>query len=311
VTRRAGLWLRLALSAAVLGALLAWVPLGELRRAVTGVGPWLWLGCLGLFAVGHACGAMKWRLLVGLAGASLRPATAVRLHFAGLFANLFLPSVAGGDLVRAGLAMRSAESRTAVALGSVIDRLFDTAALGVLVLIGGVSAGTALSRGDAIVLWSVLGTIGVAGAAGLLGLLLPAPGFLPERLSRLIRHVQEAGRRVLRRPLAAASALAASLAIQGTFVWLNSRLGQACGIDQPLGIWLFAWPLAKLTAMAPVSLAGIGVREAALAAVLGRFGVPPSLAVAQGLVWETILIATGGSGGLFYAGTRGREAGPA
>ena len=33
-------------------------------------------------------------------------------------------------------------------------------------------------------------------------------------------------------------------------------------------VWLLAWPLAKLIALAPVSLGGIGVREVALATLL-------------------------------------------
>jgi len=46
------------------------------------------------------------------------------------------------------------------------------------------------------------------------------------------------------------------------------------------------------------------VREAALAVLLSRFGVPGSAAVGVGLLWETILIAGGLLGGLAYALTR-------
>ncbi len=53
--------------------------------------------------------------------------------------------------------------------------------------------------------------------------------------------------------------------------------------------------------MLPVGFGGIGVREVALAALLGQVGIPPAVTVGYGLAWETILVAGGSVGGLFYA----------
>ena len=38
------------------------------------------------------------------------------------------------------------------------------------------------------------------------------------------------------------------------------------------GPWIFAWPLAKIIAVLPVSLNGLGLREATLAGFLAPFG---------------------------------------
>jgi glycosyltransferase 2 family protein len=61
----------------------------------------------------------------------------------------------------------------------------------------------------------------------------------------------------------------------------------------PLRIWLFAWPLAKLAAVLPLTQGGIGVREAALVALLAPFGAAAPLVLAAGLVWEGVIIAGG------------------
>jgi glycosyltransferase 2 family protein len=37
---------------------------------------------------------------------------------------------------------------------------------------------------------------------------------------------------------------------------------------------LFAWPLAKIAAVVPITQGGIGVREAALVVLLAPFGAP-------------------------------------
>src|SRR2546422_3892717 len=66
----------------------------------------------------------------------------------------------------------------------------------------------------------------------------------------------------------------------------------------PLRAWLFAWPLAKISALLPVTQGGIGVREVALAALVAPFGAAPVLTVAVGLVWEAIIVAGGLLAGL-------------
>jgi uncharacterized membrane protein YbhN (UPF0104 family) len=55
--------------------------------------------------------------------------------------------------------------------------------------------------------------------------------------------------------------------------------------------------LAKLSAVLPVTQGGVGVREAALTALLVLFGVPAALAVAVGLVFEAVVITGGLIGG--------------
>ena len=61
---------------------------------------------------------------------------AARCYLAGLFGSLFLPSLIGGDLVRAGMAMRIGRSKAGVLLGSLVDRSVDLVALGLLAGIG-------------------------------------------------------------------------------------------------------------------------------------------------------------------------------
>jgi uncharacterized membrane protein YbhN (UPF0104 family) len=46
-------------------------------------------------------------------------------------------------------------------------------------------------------------------------------------------------------------------------------------------------------ALLPISLGGIGVREAALGGLLSPFGVDVACAVAQSLAWEVVLIGSG------------------
>jgi uncharacterized membrane protein YbhN (UPF0104 family) len=65
------------------------------------------------------------------------------------------------------------------------------------------------------------------------------------------------------------------------------------GLDIGLAPWFVAWPLSKIIAILPISLGGIGVREAALVSLLAPFGAPSALVFASGLLWQGVLMASG------------------
>jgi hypothetical protein len=96
-----------------------------------------------------------------------------------------------------------------------------------------------------------------------------------------------------RQPGVALRSFALALFTQGSFVALNAWLGAAIGLAPSAAGWLLAWPLSKVVAMVGFTLGGLGVRESALALLLAPFGVAPPLAIAQGLVWQSVLFAFG------------------
>ena len=285
-----GWLLRVVGSVVILAGLLWYLPTEKLWSGLSSVGPTLFLIVLGLFIAGHAVSAFKWLTLLGF---GFPYVTALRAHFAGLAANLYLPGVAGGDVVRAAL-VSSHKPLAELTAGSLGDRLVDMlalallAALGVLMLQDSSQSALAIQVVLGFVV-AVLGAfyVGPAIAAKLLALVpsLPARG--------LIEKMATAFRTLGRRPLALLSALVLSLAIQGGFIWLTIWLAQAVGIDAPIGAWFFAWPLAKIIAVLPISLGGIGVREASLSALMVPFGADAASVVATSLIWQAVLICAG------------------
>lgn len=253
----------------------------------------VWGGVVLAFLTGHALSALKWRWLLAASGLAIGRLEALRAHAAGLFASLCLPTVVGGDLVRAGLVVRARGRLETVALASLADRLNDLFALmavgaGAVVLVpdGRQSASTRLLLAFAI-------GLPIAVLAGVALLVWMPIERLPRRLQRSTRHVRAALESLSRRPGAALGALSLSFVVQGGFAGLNVALARALDAREPASLWLLGWPLAKLAALAPVSLGGLGVRELALAAVLAPFGVQPATATAQSLCWEAVLVISG------------------
>jgi uncharacterized membrane protein YbhN (UPF0104 family) len=289
-------WLPRAAGSAVLLGLLFWyLPTGAILAGFARVPLALFLGVFAAFLAGHVVAAGKWWVLLGHGFPFV---TALRAHFAGLASNLLLPGVAGGDAVRAGLAQVAMKDGARVVAGSVADRLIDMLALAILALSGilmlqDAGAGAALA---VQVLALVAGIL--FGAVVLVPLMVPRIwAMFPKLPARgLALRTAEALRTLGRRPVLLIGSLLVSLTVQGLFVFLAVQLALAVGITLPIGAWYFAWPLAKILAVLPISLGGLGLREASLAALLTPFGAVAADVVAAGLVWQAVLFLTGALG---------------
>ncbi|HTL05027.1 MAG TPA: lysylphosphatidylglycerol synthase transmembrane domain-containing protein [Gemmatimonadales bacterium] len=296
------LWAKAALSAALLALLFLLLPWAQVRDALVRLPPAVWLGVLAGFAAGHAVGIAKWRLFVNSARAGLGWRDATLCYAAGLFANLCLPSIVGGDVLRLGLAARFTRRPEAALWGGIMDRISDLLALALLVTTGGLLARRSLQGwlGE-VLLVVVLVVVGLLVLALPLVLRRPLARW-PRRLRRPIGRSLVGLRQLARHPRPAAVGLALSLLIQSSFVLLNAWLGRSVGIEVSLAVWFLIWPLAKIASLLPISLGGLAVREASLAALLLPFGVPLARSVVCSLLWQTVLIAGGLLGGLLWLG---------
>jgi glycosyltransferase 2 family protein len=259
----------------------------------------LWaLAILGYLAA-HVIGAAKYRLVLNMGGAGLSVRNAARCYFAGLFGSLFLPSLIGGDILRIAMALRVGRSKAAVLMGSFVDRISDFTALVLLAAAGALLVPGGLSGRNRHIFILVIAAVAVAGVLVAAFVALFPVRTLSFRLRRKLVRLRGAGREILRQPRTMLKALSMSVAVQLTFITLNVMLAVACGLNLPFRVWLFAWPLAKLSAAVPITQAGIGVREAATAALLLPFGAPATLSVATGLAWDVVVVGGAIAGGLF------------
>ncbi len=289
--------LRVGVSGAILAVLLIALPFDELIAALRRVPPLTGVAAVGAYLCLHMIGVLKWRMLINAAGAELSVAQAARGYYAGLFGNIFLPSIVGGDVVRAGVAFGVARSKAGVVLGSLLDRSLDVVALasvagiGILLLPGALDA-----QSRAIFTW-LAGVLGVGIVGGLLVIAAIRPRRLPFRMRRHAVRLRGIARSLAAQPGRVVLALGMGITLQTLLVLLNAWLGAACGIAISLQVWLFVWPLAKISGLVPVTQGGIGVREAAQVALFAPFGVPAVLAFAAGLIFELVVITGGLIGG--------------
>jgi len=239
--------------------------------------------------------------VVNSAGAQLSFAASAECYTSGLFGALFLPSIVGGDVARLAVGISRSPHPAAVITGNVADRFLDVAAqftlvsLGLILLPG--SLPVPLEAPARHVLFA-----GAVVAAAVLSLVLilhrPLLRGRSIRFRRRLAQTRHAVRSVSRQPHRLLFGWLLGTSVQGTYILLTALLGISCGLVLPFRVWLFAWPLAKIAAVMPITQGGIGVREAALVLLLAPFGAPAARVLATGIVWEGVIIAGGLLAGL-------------
>jgi uncharacterized membrane protein YbhN (UPF0104 family) len=277
-------FVRAAVSATVVWLLLTHIPFGNVLAALRQAQPWVLIVTVAVMAGGHYLNALKLRLLLGEVRERVT-FSCVRAQYSGLVANLGLPGLAGGDLVRAAYLAPIVGVRR-VAVASVADRVIDTATNLIFVLIALPLAGLP-GPVEAILRQAGIWIAGGVAAALVLALFVirsrkPAVGRLWKTSVELASRRKEL-----------AAAIGVSLLVQAAFVLTNAWVARQVGVTTGLAAWFVAWPLSKLASVLPISLGGIGVREAALVLVLSPYGAPREAVLASGILWQAFFVIMG------------------
>lgn len=256
----------------------------------------------------------RWWLLIRIHDLGHTYANLVRPTYIGAFFNNLLPSSTGGDLFRMYHIYRQGHG-AAVAVSPIVTER----AVGLLCMIAlatvsifHFSQGTELFNALRTLLFWLLacGSIGVAVVA------FPATYYLFHRLlERWARFrpvaglldITEATHTYLRRPYLLAALVALSLALQGLQIAIFLILG--AGVDAGLSAeqYLFIVPVILVAASIPVTVGGLGVREAAAVTLFTAAGMSQENAAAVSLLFIPVLLLSGLPGLWFFLRMRGHK----
>jgi hypothetical protein len=262
---------------------------------------------LATFCVFICIWTMRWRYLLRSAGDTTPYTSLLATTLVGNFFALFLPEAVGSDVARATRGMQSATSASFVST-VLLDRVVGLVSLTIL-------AGVALVLGsnifsDQTAAWVIAG-VAVFFVVGwvlffnrrfmdfIFGVMFRLP-LLP-RLEKPIRSLYEALYNFHNRPRILIQALLMSLVVQSIEIASVVLLGQALGLTTPLPFYFIVMPIAWLVITIPISISGLGVREAVFALFLAQVGVSEPDAVALSLLYYSFKVVTGVIGGVIWA----------
>ncbi|MBV8894526.1 MAG: flippase-like domain-containing protein [Acidobacteria bacterium] len=244
--------------------------------------------------------ALRWHLILSAVEPSPGPGALLKLVFVGLFFNQVLPTGIGGDAVRAWRC-----TKLGIALGPAIRSILLDRATGYLVLVAVYGAALpSLLR----VLPQASERISVAivfGVALLALIVLVSLDRMP-RIMLQFRFIEplialaRESRRLLMRPRRCSAIMSLSLLSIGCLIFAFKFAADSVHSHVSPVTWLMVVPPVTLIQLVPVSLAGWGVREAALVVALGAFGVPAEAALATSVMMGLCSILSGLPGGLIW-----------
>jgi glycosyltransferase 2 family protein len=301
IDRRTRVAVEAVVSAVVLGLLLRWAGLHEVAKTLRGTDLAWFVPAVVVSAATVPAMALRWQLLLQAKRVPVPLGWLTRTYFVALFAGQFLPAAIGGDAVRVvELGRRTADAPEAVA-SVLIDRLVGLVSLVVLAVVAVLVSGPGRRVG-------VVAAEGAFGAAAAAALLLLFSSRLRGAVARRLepraagRRLAAGGRfydalhayRAHRATLIVVGLLA--LAVQVARVGVIWMLAKALGLNVPDSVVLLAGPVVFAALALPVSLNGIGVREAVFVYFLHGHATRPE-AIALGLAFFAVgtLTALGGA----------------
>ncbi len=248
----------------------------------------VWLG-VGLIPVAVVLAAWRWQKLLRTGGIELPYTKALLLTVTGNFFNHALPSLIGGDVVKAYYVMRwqpQRKSQTVISL--IADRMAGLGGLAIICL-----AAIALGWGDPVVA-KIRGPIFlVVGLLGLAAVVLFVPGVarglrlsrLIERLpfERLLGKLRQAVRLYSAQPGALVQALAVSVVIHWILLSCVYLGGRALAPEAGYHIYLVLIPAIWMISAVPITPGAVGLMEVIYQTLFSRVGVSGTSALSLSL----------------------------
>jgi hypothetical protein len=121
-----------------------------------------------------------------------------------------------------------------------------------------------------------------------------------ERFQGALQRLYQAIRRYWGHRQALLVALGLSLLLQSVIILVFYLISRSLNLAVPLGYFFLFVPLISLVSMAPVSIAGLGVREGSAVYLFAKVGLDSAGALSLSLLWFTVTALCHGLGGLVF-----------
>jgi len=289
--------------------------LARLQAAHVG---WLALGVLA-YAGGQWLSAWRWWVLLRPVRLDVPYLRMVSFYFIGMFFNFFLPTIVGGDAVKAVLLARETGAPARSTMSVFMERNVGLLALLAIATAAAFVAPPVTVRGVSLLHLTLL--LFAAYAAANVVLASRRAYHLIDHLVAMTPLARTQSRAVSlydallpyrkRRWLGiTAAATGQSFLFQGVVILVVFLSARALDQHVPVSALAVFVPLISLAGMLPISVNGLGIREALYLLLFGRVGVPPDAAVSMAFLYFAVTLAASLPGGIVYALQRGPRTGP-
>lgn len=305
--------LRCALSTGLIAVLYSRIDLGGVEQRLAHLRLLPMVAVFPLLLLNTWISSLKWGVLLRADGVRVPLRTLFMNYMIGSFFNVFLPSNIGGDTYRV-YAVAHETSRTGSTVASVLaDRLSGLLTLSILGFIFPLIGWELIDHRRMYLL-----PLGVFGLVVLLLALMCSRGLLrlALRLSGLgrvekIRSMADAFLASVaayrRQPCVMAGVMALSFAFHVTFIICVWLMGRALGLQVPFFAFCVYVPLVAILEAIPLSIFGIGLRDAGYVVFMRAMDRPDEDGLALSVLFVAVALSYSALGGLLFALRRRSE----
>lgn len=259
--------------------------------------------------VGYYISALRWRILLKAQSVKASVSYLVESYLVSGFFNNLLPSIIGGDAVRAYDSWRVGTGKVGAVTVIFIDRFLGLVALMLFAVTAAFFSRQLTAHLPFLPVWMVLGTI-------MMGLILwivfmPSQGIWKkietirfpgsQLLQKFIKKVMDAFLAFKGKKNTLSSAFGLSLLLQTNVVIHFYLIAKALDFPVPFHHFFLIIPLSIFIMMLPISINAIGIRENIFAFFFASYGVSKPEAVAFAWLVYGLTIFQGIVGGIVYA----------
>ncbi len=284
---RRGLLFKVSVSLGILTWFALRIDFAALAQLLADGRPAYLFALIGLSLARTAIGVFRFRILTNL----LKPISVVELFkqkFIAAYFNNFLPTALGGDAVRIFMLGDCGIPKQQGAVLILIERLMGFSALILLAAFGALT-------------FDVPTNIELAIFALALGFAVAVTAFLAGRTifdsfagrSPVLQRAWQALALLAESKTALLIVFGISIVFQIATISLTWLVAQALSIELPFAACLALVPLVYVATMLPVSLGGVGLREASFAYLLGLLGLPLEVSLLISLGTYAALLPNG------------------
>ncbi len=293
-------WFKAALSVVLLAVLLHGTDVSELRGAVAhATAGWVLIAFLGYLG-SQLISVVRWQMLARPLGFDASFGRYFVCYFSGMYLNLFAPSTVAGDIGRA--LFLAGDKRKTLAFTTVIaDRGLGFVAL---TWVGAISILAQPYYPVPALLYYAAWVVPPGTLAAWLFLPQLAVRVLPPAnkwrilVERDLAPYWRDWQLLLRTSLVAISFHLVQIATQVVLAW-------SLQLQVPTSFFLVFVPVVNILGMLPISLSGIGIREAGYVLALATVGIDRESAIALGLLSSAVVLASGVAAGVVFLLNKG------
>jgi uncharacterized membrane protein YbhN (UPF0104 family) len=248
--------------------------------------------------------AIRMRLLLLYSGWQIRKITAFNAVLIGAFFGQTFISFIGGDAMRIWKLVRSNIPFGDASRAVLYDRLFGFLGLTVLIILGIPFLFSIIDDNRIHLAIFALLSLSILVCTILLSFHRLPPKLLQMPLFAFGASLAKMGNDLVRNPRSLLRVFLLSFLLQTLNVFAIYILAQGLNISISFFTCIILIPPVMFISMLPISIAGWGIREGAMVAILSTINIPANQSLALSITYGLLLIVTSLPGGVFWLAER-------